>query len=94
MGMGHRVYRVLDPRAPHLRRMAIFLPDQGTKRIRMSARFNGGATVYASAFPPGCSPPFSPLPAARCWKWRYAEAPDPTGPKDRIPVPTIEERRR
>lgn len=40
MGMGHRVYRVLDPRAPHLRRMAIRLTDKigETKWLRMSER--------------------------------------------------------
>ena len=40
MGMGHRVYRVLDPRAPHLRRMAIRLSSRigEPKWIRMSER--------------------------------------------------------
>ncbi len=40
MGMGHRVYRVLDPRAPHLRRMAIRLSEKigDPKWIRMSER--------------------------------------------------------
>ena len=28
MGIGHRVYKVLDPRAPHLRKMAIKLTDE------------------------------------------------------------------
>ena len=38
MGIGHRVYKVLDPRAPHLRDMAIKLTDQlgEPKWIRMS----------------------------------------------------------
>lgn len=38
MGMGHRVYRTLDPRAPHLRRMAIRLTQNlgEPKWIRMS----------------------------------------------------------
>ncbi len=40
MGIGHRVYKVLDPRAPHLRAMAIKLCDQlgDQKWIRMSER--------------------------------------------------------
>lgn len=40
MGIGHRVYRVLDPRAPHLRKMAIKLTDElgETKWIEMSER--------------------------------------------------------
>jgi citrate synthase len=40
MGMGHRVYRTLDPRAPHLRRMAIRLTEKlgEPKWIRMSER--------------------------------------------------------
>ncbi len=40
MGIGHRVYRTLDPRAPHLRTMAIKLCDQlgEPKYIRMSER--------------------------------------------------------
>jgi len=40
MGIGHRVYKVLDPRAPHLRDMAIKLCDQlgDAKWIRMSER--------------------------------------------------------
>ncbi|MGC3988917.1 MAG: citrate/2-methylcitrate synthase [Chthoniobacteraceae bacterium] len=40
MGMGHRVYKVLDPRAPHLREMAIKLSNQlgEPKWIRMSER--------------------------------------------------------
>jgi len=40
MGIGHRVYKVLDPRAPHLRAMAIQLSDQlgEPKWIRMSER--------------------------------------------------------
>jgi len=40
MGIGHRVYRTLDPRAPHLRAMAIKLCDQlgEPKYIRMSER--------------------------------------------------------
>ncbi len=40
MGIGHRVYRVLDPRAPHLRRMAIQLTDElgESKWIKMSER--------------------------------------------------------
>jgi citrate synthase len=40
MGIGHRVYKVLDPRAPHLRAMAIKLCDQlgEAKWIRMSER--------------------------------------------------------
>jgi len=38
MGIGHRVYKVLDPRAPHLRNMAIKLTEQlgEPKWIRMS----------------------------------------------------------
>jgi len=38
MGIGHRVYKVLDPRAPHLRDMAVKLTDQlgEPKWIRMS----------------------------------------------------------
>jgi citrate synthase len=40
MGIGHRVYKVLDPRAPHLREMAIILSNQlgEPKWIRMSER--------------------------------------------------------
>ncbi len=40
MGIGHRVYKVLDPRAPHLRRMAIKLTEElgEPKWIRMSER--------------------------------------------------------
>lgn len=40
MGIGHRVYKVLDPRAPHLRRMAIKLTEEigEPKWIRMSSR--------------------------------------------------------
>ena len=40
MGIGHRVYKVLDPRAPHLRKMAIQLTEQlgEPKWIRMSER--------------------------------------------------------
>lgn len=40
MGIGHRVYKVLDPRAPHLRNMAIQLCEQlgEPKWIRMSER--------------------------------------------------------
>ncbi len=40
MGIGHRVYKVLDPRAPHLRAMAIKLCEElgEAKWIRMSER--------------------------------------------------------
>jgi citrate synthase len=40
MGIGHRVYKVLDPRAPHLQKMAIQLTEQlgEPKWIRMSER--------------------------------------------------------
>ena len=40
MGIGHRVYKTLDPRAPHLRAMAIKLSEKlgEPKWIRMSAR--------------------------------------------------------
>jgi citrate synthase len=40
MGIGHRIYRTLDPRAPHLRKMAIKLTGQlgEPKWIRMSER--------------------------------------------------------
>jgi citrate synthase len=40
MGMGHRVYKTLDPRAPHLRDMAVKLSEKigEPKWIRMSAR--------------------------------------------------------
>lgn len=40
MGIGHRVYRTLDPRAPHLRRMAIKLTQNigEPKWIRMSEK--------------------------------------------------------
>jgi citrate synthase len=40
MGIGHRVYKVLDPRAPHLREMAIQLTQQlgEPKWIQMSER--------------------------------------------------------
>ena len=40
MGIGHRVYKVLDPRAPHLRAMAVKLSEElgEPKYIRMSER--------------------------------------------------------
>ncbi len=40
MGIGHRVYKVLDPRAPHLQKMAIKLTDElgESKWIDMSER--------------------------------------------------------
>src|SRR5690606_2493353 len=40
MGIGHRVYKVLDPRAPHLQKMAIELTEDlgETKWIQMSER--------------------------------------------------------
>ena len=40
MGIGHRIYKVLDPRAPHLRKMAIKLTEElgEPKWIRMSER--------------------------------------------------------
>ena len=40
MGIGHRVYRTLDPRAPHLRNMAVKLTEQlgEPKWINMSER--------------------------------------------------------
>ncbi|CAN5402565.1 citrate synthase [soil metagenome] len=40
MGIGHRVYKVLDPRAPHLRRMAVRLTKEigESKWIEMSER--------------------------------------------------------
>ena len=40
MGIGHRVYKTLDPRAPHLRDMAVKLSEKlgEPKWIRMSAR--------------------------------------------------------
>lgn len=40
MGIGHRVYKVLDPRAPHLQRMAVKLTDElgEPKWIQMSER--------------------------------------------------------
>ena len=43
MGIGHRVYKTLDPRAPHLQRMAVKLSAQlgEPKWIRMSERIAG-----------------------------------------------------
>lgn len=40
MGIGHRIYKVLDPRAPHLRNMAVKLTEElgEPKWIRMSER--------------------------------------------------------
>lgn len=40
MGIGHRVYKVLDPRAPHLRKMAIKLTEElgESKWVDMSER--------------------------------------------------------
>ena len=40
MGIGHRVYKVLDPRAPHLQKMAIKLTEElgESKWIDMSER--------------------------------------------------------
>lgn len=43
MGIGHRVYKVLDPRAPHLRKLAIQLTEElgEPKWIKMSERIAG-----------------------------------------------------
>jgi len=43
MGIGHRVYKVLDPRAPHLKEMAIRLSNElgEPKWIQMSERIAG-----------------------------------------------------
>ncbi len=120
MGMGHRVYRVLDPRAPHLRRMAIRLTSKigEPKWIRMSERIAKmvrerkglnanvdfySATVYYSIGIP--TRLFTALFAiARCAGWvaqvleqmedntLYRPLTLYTGPKDRIPVPTIDMR--
>ncbi len=120
MGMGHRVYRVLDPRAPHLRRMAIRLTSKigEPKWIRMSERIAKmeserkgqnayvdfySATVYNSIGIP--TRLFTALFAiARCAGWvaqvleqmedntLYRPLTLYTGPKDRIPVPTIDMR--
>ncbi len=120
MGMGHRVYRVLDPRAPHLRRMAIRLTSKigEPKWIRMSERIAKmvrerkglnanvdfySATVYYSIGIP--TRLFTALFAiARCSGWvaqvleqmedntLYRPLTMYTGPKDRIPVPTIDMR--
>ncbi len=40
MGIGHRVYKVLDPRAPHLQKMAVKLTEElgESKWIKMSER--------------------------------------------------------
>jgi citrate synthase len=40
MGIGHRIYKVLDPRAPHLRRLAIQLTEElgEPKWLKMSER--------------------------------------------------------
>jgi citrate synthase len=40
MGIGHRVYKVLDPRAPHLRKLAVLLTEElgEPKWIKMSER--------------------------------------------------------
>jgi citrate synthase len=40
MGIGHRVYKVLDPRAPHLRKLAVQLTEElgEPKWIQMSER--------------------------------------------------------
>jgi citrate synthase len=40
MGIGHRVYKVLDPRAPHLKAMAVKLSEElgESKWIQMSER--------------------------------------------------------
>jgi citrate synthase len=40
MGIGHRVYKVLDPRAPHLRKLAVLLTEElgEPKWIQMSER--------------------------------------------------------
>ena len=105
MGMGHRVYRVLDPRAPHLRRMAIRLSSRigEPKWIRMSERIaklvrerkglNANVDFYSATFS-----------IARCSGWvaqvleqmedntLYRPLTLYTGPKDRIPVPTIDMR--
>ncbi len=120
MGMGHRVYRVLDPRAPHLRRLAIRLTSKigEPKWIRMSERIAKivrerkglnanvdfySATVYYSIGIPTTL--FTALFAiARCAGWvaqileqmedntLYRPLTMYTGPKIRIPVPTIDMR--
>ena len=40
MGIGHRIYKVLDPRAPHLRKMAAKLTEElgESKWLKMSER--------------------------------------------------------
>jgi citrate synthase len=42
MGIGHRIYKTLDPRAPHLRKLAVQLTDElgEPKWIQMSERIS------------------------------------------------------
>ena len=120
MGMGHRVYRVLDPRAPHLRRMAIRLSSRigEPKWIRMSERIaklvrerkglNANVDFYSATVYYSIGIPTRLFTAifsiARCSGWvaqvleqmedntLYRPLTLYTGPKDRIPVPTIDRR--
>ena len=120
MGMGHRVYRVLDPRAPHLRRMAIRLSSRigEPKWIRMSERIaklvrerkglNANVDFYSATVYYSIGIPTRLFTAifsiARCCGWvaqvleqmedntLYRPLTLYTGPKDRIPVPTIDMR--
>ena len=120
MGMGHRVYRVLDPRAPHLRRMAIRLSSRigEPKWIRMSERIaklvrerkglNANVDFYSATVYYSIGIPTRLFTAifsiARCSGWvaqvleqmedntLYRPLTLYTGPKDRIPVPTIDMR--
>jgi citrate synthase len=71
MGMGHAVYKVLDPRAPHLKAMAVKLTRElgETKWVEMSEKIaeivkkeknlNANVDFYSA------SRPSSPLPAPR-----------------------------
>ena len=114
------VYRVLDPRAPHLRRMAIRLSSRigEPKWIRMSERIaklvrerkglNANVDFYSATVYYSIGIPTRLFTAifsiARCCGWvaqvleqmedntLYRPLTLYTGPKDRIPVPTIDMR--
>src|ERR1044071_7218372 len=85
MGIGHRVYKTLDPRAPHLQRMAVKLSEKlgEPKWIRMSERIaqimkekknlNANVDFYSATVSYSLAIPtdlFTPIFAiARCSGW-------------------------
>lgn len=120
MGMGHRVYRTLDPRAPHLRRMAIRLTQNlgETKWIRMSEKiakmvrerkglnanvdFYSATVYYSIGIPTRLFTAIFSIARVAGWVAQVLEQLEDnsiyrpltryTGPKDPIPVPTIDMR--